>query len=257
MPLRVAVTGKGGAGKSVIAGTMARLIARRRGRVLALDSDLQPGLSLSLGSGPDPAQAPLQPAVRFDEEIRRWGWREGIDAAVAAQRFASDAPDGVRLLQRGKPGKDGFRTMIGASQAFFEVVHGLVDAPEFADWSLVGDLPAGQYQVADDWAPYATVYLVVVQPTVQSALTGRRVARLARQRSPEAEVLLIANRVRDEDDVRHVERHVGEAVFASLPADDDVAAAERVGVAPIDHAPQSQSVAAIERLITALAAVRG
>lgn len=252
--MRIAVVGKGGAGKSVLCGTMARLIARRGSPVLALDSDLLPGLSMSLGSGPDPVEPPLMAATE-KQETGGWGWREGMHAALAAQRFAIDAPDGVRLLLRGKQGPEGFRAIIGASQTFWELVHGLVDAPEFREWTLIGDLPAGQYQVAEDWAPYASIYLVVVQPTMQSALTARRILRVARARSPQATHLLIANRVRDEDDVGHVEKLVGEPVFASLPFDADVAAAERLGLAPIDHAPQSGSIAAIEQLITALAAL--
>lgn len=255
-PLRVAVIGKGGVGKSMIAGTMARLIARTGAPVLALDSDPLPGLSLSLGSGPDPMPPPLVAAARRDES-GQWGWSDGITAAVAAQRFATDAPDGVRLLQRGKPGPGGSREILPASKAFWEVVHGLVDAPEFRDWSLIGDLPAGPYQVADDWAPYAATYLVVVHPTMQSAMTARRVARLARLRSPHAAVRIVANRVRDEEDVRHVEKLVREPVFASVPADDDVAAAERAGGTPIDDAPDSAAVAAVDRLIAALAAERG
>ena len=110
--------------------------------------------------------------------------------------------------------------------------------------------------MADDWSPYADIYVVVVQPTVQSAMTGRRVARLARLRTPQALVLPIANRVRDEHDVRHVERLLGEPVFASIPADEGVAAAERIGAAPIDHAPGSPTIAAIERLLADLAAAR-
>jgi CO dehydrogenase maturation factor len=70
--MRVAVTGKGGAGKSVIAGTMARLVARQGTPVLALDSDLLPGLSLSLGSGPDPVEPPLLEAS-VQDETGRWG----------------------------------------------------------------------------------------------------------------------------------------------------------------------------------------
>lgn len=254
VPMRIAVVGKGGAGKSVLCGTMARLIARRGSPVLALDSDLLPGLSMSLGSGPDPVEPPLMAATE-KQETGGWGWREGMHGALAAQRFAIDAPDGVRLLLRGKQGPEGFRAIIGASQSFWELVHGLVDAPEFREWTLLGDLPAGQYQVAEDWAPYASIYLVVVQPTMQSALTGRRILRVARARSPQATHLLIANRVRDEDDVAHVEKLVGEPVFASLPFDADVAAAERLGLAPIDHAPRSGSIAAIEQLITALSAL--
>jgi CO dehydrogenase maturation factor len=252
VPVRIAVVGKGGAGKSVIAGTMARLVARRGTPVLALDADTMPGLSLSLGSGPDPAVPPLMEAAERDEQ-GRWRWCWGIDAATAARRFATDAPDGVRLLQRGKVGRDGSAAITAASKAFWEVVHGLVDAPEFRDWTLVGDLPAGPHPVADDWSPYANAYVVVVQPTVQSAMTGRRVARLARLRAPHALVLPIANRVRDEHDVRHVEKLLGEPVFASIPADEAVAAAERIGAAPIDHAPDSPTIAAIERLIADLA----
>jgi CO dehydrogenase maturation factor len=252
--MRIAVIGKGGAGKSVIAGTMARLVARGGTPVLALDSDLLPGLSLSLGSGPDPAPPPLMEAAEQDEQ-GRWRWCWGIDAAVAAQRFSTAAPDGVRLLQRGKTGRDGFKPIVGASKAFWEVGKGLVEAPEFRDWALIGDMPAGPQPTADDWAPYADTYVVVVQPTAQSAMTGRRVARLARMRRPDG-VVFIANRVDDERDVRHVERLLGESVCASIPSDEGVAAAERIGVAPLDHAPDSPTIAAIEQLIADLAARR-
>jgi CO dehydrogenase maturation factor len=250
--MRVAVIGKGGVGKSVIAATMARLEARRGTRVLALDADPLPGLSLSLGSGPDPVVAPLADAVARDAD-GRWGWRPGIDAAIAATRFSTAAPDGVRLLQRGKVGREGTAPVAGAGKAFWEVGQGLVNAPEFRDWALIGDMPAGLRETADDWAPYADTYLVVVLPTVQSAMTARRVARLARARNPER-VLFIASRVESAGDVRHLERLLGGSVFASIPADDAVRTAERLGIATIDHAPDCATVAAIDELAARLAA---
>jgi CO dehydrogenase maturation factor len=230
---------------------MARLVARGGTPVLALDSDLFPRLSVSLGSGPDPIEPPLLGASEQDE-TGQWGWRDGVDATIAAQRFATTAPDGVRLLQRGKIDRRGFAPITGASKALWEVAHGLVDAPAFRDWALIGDLPAGPAQVRENWAPYADTYLVIVQPSAQSAVTGQRAARLAHLRSPHATVLFIANRVQREDDVRRVEEMVGERVFASLPTDGGVAAAERVGAAPIDHVPDSPTIAAIERLIVAI-----
>ena len=251
----MAVIGKGGVGKSVIAATMARLLARRGTRVLALDADPLPGLSLSLGSGPDPVPPPLAEAVARDEE-GRWGWRPGIDAAIAAERFSTAAPDGVRLLQRGKTGRTRTTPVVAAGKAFWEVAQGLVSAPEFGDWALIGDMPGGLRETAEDWAPYADTYLVVVLPTAQSAMTARRVARLARARSPR-DILFVANRVESAGDVRHVERLLGEPVFASVPADDAVASAERAGVATLDHAPGSATVAAIDRLTTKLAAPGG
>ena len=47
--MKVVFVGKGGAGKSVIAGTFARALARRGTPVLAVDSDPLPGLAFSLG----------------------------------------------------------------------------------------------------------------------------------------------------------------------------------------------------------------
>lgn len=245
------MAGKGGAGKSTIAGTIARIVAHSGTPVLALDSDMLPGLSFSLGAGPDADVPPLQAAARRDEQ-GQWGWSPGIDAAGAAQRFATDAPDGVRLLQRGKTGAEGSGVFTPASKAFWEVAHGLVDAPEFRDWTLIGDLPAGPHQIARDWAPYARTYVVVVVPSVQSALTARRIARLARLQTPSAAVVFVANRVRDERDVQHVARLVGAPVLTSIPTDADVAAAERIGVAPIDHAPDAPAIAALRELVALL-----
>lgn len=249
--MRVVVIGKGGAGKSVIAGTLARLAARGGTRVLALDSDLLPGLSLSLGAGPEPAEPPLLQAVEH-KDGDHWGWREGLDAVSAVHRFATTAPDGVRLLQRGKIARAGYRPLIGSSKAFYEIARDLAHAPEFRDWTIVGDLPAGPWQIAENWAQYARTYLVVVQPSASSALTARRVARLARLQAPGADVLFIANRVAGEDDVRHVEKWIGAPIFASLPVDEEVAVAERLGVAPIDHAPDSPAIAAMRRLLPVL-----
>jgi len=245
------VVGKGGAGKSVISGTMARVLAREGNRVLALDSDLLPGLSLSLGAGPDPPQPPLGEAAEKDED-GRWRLKKGIGPVRAVRRYATDAPDGIRLLQCGKTPPEGLQPIMGAVNAFYRVVHRLEHARTFDDWALIGDLPAGPRQVAFGWAPYADTFVAVVQPSAQSALAARRVVRVARMREG-ARAVFVANRVTGPADVRHVETLVGESVLAAVPADDGVARAERLGIAPLDHAPASPAVAEIERLVAALA----
>jgi len=248
--MRIAVVGKGGAGKSVIAGTTARLLAAQGRRVLALDSDLLPGLSISLGSGPDPVDPPLNQAAEKGEN-GRWRLREGVNIVSAVKRYTTEAPDGIRLMQIGKSGKEGIQPIMGAVNAYYKMVHRLRDAKTFEDWAMVGDLPAGPRQVAFDYAPFADVYLVVVQPGSQSALTGRRVAKIARMRGG-TDVLFIANRVKDKSDVAHVERMLGEGVFWSLPADEGVAEAERLGIAPIDHVPDSPTIRGIAEMLAAL-----
>lgn len=47
--MKIAVAGKGGSGKTTIAGTLARVLAARGDRVLAIDGDTNPNLGISAG----------------------------------------------------------------------------------------------------------------------------------------------------------------------------------------------------------------
>ena len=247
--MRVAVVGKGGAGKSVIAGTIARLLARRGHAVLAVDSDLMPGLAYSLGLGADHG-ASLDGAAERDER-GRWRLRKGIGPVRAVQRYATRAPDGVRLLQCGKQGAEGLDPIMGSIRACYAVLHRLEEARAFGDWDIVGDLPAGPRQPAFDWAPYAETFLVVAEPTYKSALTARRTARIVRSRGKRT--LLVANKVTGAAERRRLAELVGEQTFAAVPADEAVARADRRGVALIDDAPSSPAARAIEGIVDDLA----
>ena len=249
-PLRVAVVGKGGAGKSVIAGTMARVLARRGHRVLALDDDRMPGLALSLGT----RSPPTPPLVEAVEEAGSgcWRFRKGFGPVRAIQRCSTLAPDGVRVLEVGDDPLGGGKPMTPSIQAFYQVIHGLPEARALCAWTVVGDHPAGPRQLAQDWAPYADTLLVVVEPTWQSALTGRRLAALARERGVAA--LPVASKVTGPADARRVEDLVGQPVAASIPDDEAVAAADRLGVALIDHAPSCAAARAIADLVEGLVA---
>jgi len=247
--LRLAVVGKGGAGKSVIAGTLARVLARRGHRVLALDSDMIPGLALSLGvEQPDPP--PLNAAVEKDEQ-GRWRLRRGIGPVRAVTGFSLQAPDGVRFLTAGKSGSDGLKPIMGAVRAFYAVAHRIDEPAAFRDWTVVGDLPAGPRQIAFDWGPYATTFVVVVEPSWKSALTARRVIALARARRG-ARTIAVVNRASDPADRGRVADMLDEPVLALVPEDPAIRAADRLGCAPLDHAPDALAVRAIHDLAVIL-----
>jgi CO dehydrogenase maturation factor len=247
--LHLALAGKGGSGKSVIAATLARLLARRGRPVLALDSDTLPGLSLSLGAAV-PGEPPLLQAAEKDENSR-WRLRKGIGPVRAVRRYATDAPDGVRLLQAGKSSGEGLVPVMGAVHAFHAVIHRLSDADAFREWDVVGDLPGGPRQPAFDWAPYADQLLLVVEPTWPSILTARRISRIAQARGP-APVVLVVNKVGDEDDAGRVTSALGIPALAVIPLDEHIREAERLGVALLDHRPDAPSIQAIEQLLADL-----
>ncbi|HET9052489.1 MAG TPA: AAA family ATPase, partial [Candidatus Dormibacteraeota bacterium] len=101
--MRLAIIGKGGVGKTTIAGTLARVLARRGHRVLALDLDPNPGMAWTLGI--DPHDDELPDPIAEHEEGRppnAWVLREGVDARAAFERFSVEGPDGVRYLTPGK-----------------------------------------------------------------------------------------------------------------------------------------------------------
>jgi CO dehydrogenase nickel-insertion accessory protein CooC1 len=235
---------------SVLSATVARQLARRGHRVLALDSDTLPGLSISIGAGV-PEEVPLNAAAERNEK-GRWNLVKGIGPARAVKRFATDAPDGVRLLQIGKTDRRGLGPNRPSHQAFYKVIHGLDDVRSLDDWVILGDLPAGPRQAAYDWAPYAQHFLLVVEPTWQSMLTARRIVRIAGTMRDDRRFSLVVNKVTDDADADRVQEFLGVPLLGVVPADDAVRAAERAGVALLDSAPDSPAARAIERLAAEL-----
>lgn len=241
--IRVAVVGKGGVGKTVFSATLARMLARRGRRVLVLDHDSAPGLSISLGlQGADGAL--LNDAMAPGEK-RGYRFVDGLDPISAAQRFSIDGPDGIRVLQFGKTGRAGLDAVQPSVNAFYEIVGHLEHAPEFGDWAIVGDLPAGTRQPGQGWTPYAAHFLIVADASIQSMLSARRLKRLVPHLRPEARISLVVSKVTDPDDVERVSDYLGMPALGVVPYDEDVVAAERDGVPVLDHAPDSQAMAAI------------
>lgn len=92
--MKIAVCGKGGSGKTTIAGTLARLLARSGNSVVALDCDTNPMLGISLGVGPERTDSLVAARQTLDEgAAEHQPTAEGIFDA-----FGTEAPDGVKLV---------------------------------------------------------------------------------------------------------------------------------------------------------------
>ncbi len=251
--LRVAFVGKGGAGKSAIAGTFARALARQGAPVLAIDSDPMPGLAFSLGLEVTDAAIPEEAVVerKEGEEGPRYRLRPGLTPVEAVERYSVLGPDGVRFFQFGKL-RGHVAPLMKSQFAFRQIVRELPDG----QWSVVGDLAGGTRQAFMGWGSYARAFLVVVEATAKSLVSARRLARLALSADGEegaaARVVAVANRVRHRSDTDTVESRTGLEVVGAVPWDEDFAEAERRGLAPIDAAPESPAVREIESMVQRL-----
>ncbi len=103
---KVAIAGKGGTGKTTMAGTLARLFAQRGHEVWAIDADSNPNLASTLGLSED-AQAALRPMPRtiLEETTDAEGKRK-LDLRIPARdivvQYGTESPDRVRLLLMGQ-----------------------------------------------------------------------------------------------------------------------------------------------------------
>lgn len=243
--MRVAFVGKGGAGKSSLAGTFCRLLARAGERVLALDSDPMPGLAYSLGADRVDHGLP-DDVVEEDAEGGRFRLATGLRGVDVVERHAVRGPDGVYFLQLGKARGQQWNN----TRQHFGFQRVLDDLPG-RGWSIVGDLPGGTRQPFLTWGRWAETFVVVVEPTPASLLSGRRLAGLAAM--PGApRVVAIANKVREPADVAWVGERTGLPVLASVGFDPALATADRRGCALLDADPGGPTVTALRCLVDRL-----
>ena len=247
--LRVATIGKGGAGKTVISSTLARVLAARGRKVFAADLDTCPGLAFSLGIPVDDAGLPAE--ALEEQPAAPYGWQlgAGVTPQEAVERFGAEGPDGIRFLGLGKIGsvdtatgrstidKDRARMSVAAVR---QILMGFA-AP---DWDVIADLEAGPTTPFENYHEFAEDVVVVVGPAWRSAMTARRLLPMVGDRR----LTIVANRFRDEPD------HPGFTPAIRIPNDPALTQAEREGRSPFEACPDSPAVQAIARLADLLLA---
>lgn len=240
--MKIVVAGKGGVGKTAVSGTVCRALARAGHYVLALDADSNPMLGVSLGVGPE--ETDLLVAVRQGLETGETEHEHSTEGFV--ERFGRDAPDGVRLvvasrIERANPGC----TCCGVSP------EGLLSELESDGKIIVGDLEAGIGTVMRLQEGQADVLLVVAQPTAKSLNIARRAVELADDRG--GRVIVVANRVRDDEDLAVIREAVGDCEMVVVPDEPAITVADRDGRAAIDVDPDAPGVRVLIELADRLA----
>jgi CO dehydrogenase maturation factor len=235
--MKLAVAGKGGAGKTTVSGTIARALAQSGQKVLALDADVNPMLGISLGVGPKETErlAGIRQALQ-DGDIEH---AESVNALV--ERFGADAPDGIRLVVASRvDGIDSGCACCGVTP------DGLLNELDDSDRAVICDLEAGVGTLTKMKEGAVDVVLVVVNPTAKSIEVARRAIDSAVAKK--ARVIMVANRVRDDEDRTAIRSAFQGHEIVEVPEDPVVVHADREGLAPIDVGDQGPGVNAIRSL---------
>lgn len=96
--------------------------------------------------------------------------------------------------------------------------------------------------------------VVVVEPYPRSAEVARRLLEMADEKGITRRVI-VANMVAGEDDLAAIREFLGAEPDIVIPVDAGVRGADRVGISPIDHAPDSEAIEILRGLARSLVAV--
>ncbi|MCL4535884.1 MAG: carbon monoxide dehydrogenase accessory protein CooC [Bacteroidetes bacterium] len=262
--MKLAITGKGGVGKTTLAGLLARLYAQEGYRVLAIDADPDANLASAVGFAPAEAAriAPISGMADLIEE--RTGARPGSQAPIfRLNPRVDDIPDrfsavheGVKLLVMGTVKKGGSGCVCPENVLLRQLVsHLLLGRQEV----VILDMEAGIEHLGRATAQAVDALIVVVEPGRRSLQTAEQIRTLAADiHIPR--VFVVGSKVQGAEDEAFVREGLPDTeVLGFVSLNPEIAEADRRGVSPFDLAPRSVAEARSirDRLMLALDGTSG
>jgi CO dehydrogenase maturation factor len=246
--MKLAISGKGGVGKTTLTALLAQGYADAGRQVMAVDADPSPCLAGALGF-PEELQAKLKPISEMDELIEeRTGAKPGtVGGFFSLNPIVDDIPEkfsvlhrGVRLLEMGSVDVGGSGCICPESAMLKTLFANLMFRK---DDVLLLDMYAGVEHLGRATADFVDAMLVVVEPTRRSIGTAAQIKKLANDIGL-TRLFLIGNKVRNNDESDFLNSQgIGMPLLGSLPADMAVQEADRLGIPVYDHVPSLKNAA--------------
>jgi CO dehydrogenase maturation factor len=222
---KIAVTGKGGTGKTVLATLLINMLAGQDVKVLAIDADSAMSLPYTLGIEVPSTVSEVRKALVGSEQAKQSLVDGGPTKSVMRDILAKG--DGFDLLAMGRPEEPGCFCAVN-------------DLLRFGIDSLTGDYDiviidgeAGPEQLNRRVLRSIDLLLVVSDMSARSLETAAGIIKVAQNYEDTERVKhtgLILNRVRDDVPREELLKKAGVPVFGEIPEDDDVNRYDREGI---------------------------
>jgi CO dehydrogenase maturation factor len=237
--MKIAISGKGGVGKTTLAGVMARILGDRGHKVLAIDADPDANLASAIGISQDQLKD-VKPLAQMRELIEeRTGATKGSYGAYfklnpqvedLPDRF-SVSKDGVKLMVLGTIPQGGGGCFCPENVVLKSLLaHVFIERDEY----LIVDMEAGLEHLGRGTTAYMDALLVVVEPGRRSFQTAGQVKALADDLGIRR-VCVVGNKVTSgEDEAMMREALSGLPFLGSMSFNEKIIQADKLGVSPYD-----------------------
>jgi len=256
--MKIAISGKGGVGKTFIAGSLASYFARHGHSVLAIDTDPSPNLAMTLGLTPE-AASHIIPIAENEQLIKLKTGTEfsgvfrltfSVDDII--EKYSVRTPAGPALMVMGTVRAMGAGCTCPANSLVKALLrHLVVERNEV----VILDMEAGIEHLGRGTAEHVDILLVIADANRKSLEIAGTICKLARN-SAIKNVYIIGNRIADarqEAAVWAFAEKNGIGVLALIPFDNQVADAGMTGE-PIgyDNSPALQAIGNLAKTITGM-----
>lgn len=251
--MKIAVSGKGGVGKTLVSGTLASFFAQKGFKVMAIDADPSPNLALTLGISVEEANmiVPISENAELLESKTKTDFPGVFKLHFTVDDIIEDngmkSPYGVNLLVMGTVKSAGSGCACGANAVVRELLRYLiVDRDEI----VVVDMEAGVEHMGRGTASQVDIMIIVADSSRKSLEIAKKLSGFAHQAGIN-NVFVVGNRVRDPEEkelITDFTEKNGLPLLALIPYDDIIVKADRVGEPPLKYAETSESVKAIQMI---------
>jgi CO dehydrogenase maturation factor len=242
--MKIAVTGKGGVGKTTLSSILSHLFASEGKRVIAVDADPDANLASALGVPVDEAEK-IRPIAELGDLIEeRTGSKPGGMGGVFKLNPKVDdlseglgyKMEGITLLIMGKSKSAASGCYCPENVLLKRLLKHLVVE---RDEVVIVDMEAGIEHLTRGTAGSVDAFIVVIEPGQRSIQTAGVVRDMAKELGVK-KVFVVANKVRGEEDLAFVKRGIGDIEIAGhISFNHDVMAADIKGASPFSFSPRT------------------
>jgi len=256
--MKIAVSGKGGVGKTLIAGGLAYFFTNKGLKTIAIDADPSPNLALTLGLPLNEAHriVPISGNKELIESKTSTGYsgvfRLSFTVDDVVREYSVQTPFGVNLIVMGTVRSMGSGCTCPANAVVRALLrHLVVERNEV----VVLDMEAGVEHMGRGTAKHVDIMLIVVDANMKALGTAKHIHDLAIAAGIK-QVFLVGNKIANEiqeETVKKFAESNGLTILDFVPFDEKVMEAEMRGETPLKY-KESDFVRAIEKLCEKLTA---